>query len=64
MVVGLDARAREDVRLKVLDDFDIGSQRNIAAGLGRALGAGMSIAGVFRMRERGLGELTAAYSMI
>lgn len=38
VVVGLDARAREDVGLKVLDDLDIGSQRDITAGLGRALG--------------------------
>lgn len=37
VVVCLDARAREDIRLKVLDDLDIGSERNITAGLGRAL---------------------------
>lgn len=33
VIVCLDARAREDVGLKVLDDLDIGSQRNITAGL-------------------------------
>lgn len=34
VAVGLDARAREDVRLEVPDDLDVGSQRDIAAGLG------------------------------
>lgn len=43
VVVSLDARAREDGGLKVLDDLDIGSQRNITTGLGRALGTGVSI---------------------
>lgn len=43
VVVSLDARAREDAGLKVLDDLDIGSQRNITAGLGRTLGTAVSI---------------------
>lgn len=47
VVVGLDARAREDVRLVVPDDLDVGSQRDAAAGLGRALGIGMSVTCVF-----------------
>lgn len=64
VVVGLDTRAREDVRLKVVDDLDIGSQRDIAACLVRALGTGMSITGPPRMSERGVGKLTAAYSIM
>lgn len=64
VVICLDARAREDVRLKVLDDLDIGSQRDIAAGLGRALGTAVSIAGAFETSERGVRKLTAAYSII
>lgn len=47
VVVCLDARAREDIRLKVLDDLDIGSKRNVAAGLARALGKSVSFTGAF-----------------
>lgn len=47
VVVSLDARAREDVGLKVLDDLDVGSQRNITPGFGRALGIGVSIVVLF-----------------
>lgn len=72
VVVGLDARAREDVRLVVPDDLDVGCQRDAAAGLGRALGTrcecSLACSGFvpYRPCERAsdLGLLTAAYSMM
>lgn len=69
VIVGLNACAREDIGLKVLHDPDIGSQRNIAAGLGRALGTSVSMNILFGVclspvGEHGVGKLTAAYSMM